>query len=421
MNEHAEATKTFEEFYKLSEQKSSKSKSSVHNPLNIQNCSLGFFLGQIRENLAKTDLPTFLINLLKYKKNYDFIDKDVEDYAEQLLKVFLSHVIYLRSEDPGHALIQSMHERIDSEKEFFSSLRDDPSCQDLVELYSKFMGDQGEEANEQQEEAKKNKEEEIKNRKKMLAKRKAQAMMKMSKKRSQMVVKCGLESEASSNADSATLMSEQDTEDVPKCQKCYESLHSSSFNEKPFGFLAAIIKTKLYMNSCEQTYYKQKELDEKLHDAKEHKENIKKLEFDPSSLEQEEFLDKDDAGVVIQTCRHMIHYECLNSYKTQNFESRQRMLLIEDLSINEFSCPLCKHYSNTIIPPVKELERFVQSSMSELDNDKIGSSFVNMLLDLINIIREKSVEESEKKDILLKDLVTQKLSVVEAITKFVTH
>lgn len=40
--------------------------------------------------MAKTDLPLFLINLLKHKNSHNFVDKDVEEYAVQILTLLLA-------------------------------------------------------------------------------------------------------------------------------------------------------------------------------------------------------------------------------------------------------------------------------------------------------------------------------------------
>lgn len=126
------------------------------------------------------------------------------------------------------------------------------------------------------------------------------------------------------------------------------------------------------------------------------------------------------SGLVVRTCRHLIHYDCLNSYKIQNSANRAHTLLIEDFNLNEFSCPLCKHYSNTIIPPNKEVRNLVETStLKSLPKDQ-KNEVLAMLLDFINIANEKH-QEDRKKDILIVDIKDKKPQIVETITNLINH
>ena len=83
-----------------------------------------------------------------------------------------------------------------------------------------------------------------------------------------------------SSYDSSSNISEIDTHEAPKCQQCYESLNPQDFAKNPYGYLAAVVKTKLYHHSCKQTFNKQKELDYSLANTEENKKNIENLTFD---------------------------------------------------------------------------------------------------------------------------------------------
>lgn len=181
----------------------------------------------------------------------------------------------------------------------------------------------------------------------------------------------------------------------------------------------------------------------------------RKLQFTGEALKQCPFLDDKQSGQILQTCQHMMHYECLNTFKMQNYQNRSRTLLIEDFEINEFSCPLCKSYSNTILPPFKELLNMNvkdlsfadymshEESKSESKKDskfkkllqmmnafrnstsesspKPKSSVMSMCLDIVNTLREKSTEEEKYRDILPVDLPTNKLEIVNTVSNYIHH
>ena len=193
-----------------------KIKRRKHNPLKISNCSIGCVLGLVRENILRTDIPKVLINLLKYKSRYAFIDKDVEDYSVHLLKVLIQYVTNLKKVDKTHELLGKLNELLSEESDFFTNLQNDSSYSKLTHAYIDFLDNDSTDIIEQQEKAKQDKTKELKDKKKMMAKRKAQAMMKMAKKRSIMIGKCGLETETSSNCDSASLLSDKGDEEAPK-------------------------------------------------------------------------------------------------------------------------------------------------------------------------------------------------------------
>lgn len=183
------------------------------------------------------------------------------------------------------------------------------------------------------------------------------------------------------------------------------------------------------------------------------RENIEKLNFTGEIFKNSNFIANDHGGIVIQTCKHMIHYECLNSFKEQNIQNRARTLLIEDFNINEFSCPLCKSYCNAIIPPWKEIIEICQtelqfndllsydsthdSSKYKMRNffqmltqrlfpdtsnpTKVKTSVLSMLLDLINIIRKVQCGDDTFHEILPVDLISKKENIAVSTISYINH
>lgn len=117
----------------------------------------------------------------------------------------------------------------------------------------------------------------------------------------------------------------------------------------------------------------------------------------------------------------MMHYSCLSLYKSQNFENRSKLMLSDDLDINNFSCPLCKKYSNTLIPPVKEMENLDAITFQGIKDQDKEQLLSNMLLDLFNIMSEKSVPKALHKEILIKDIPIKKADFIKKGVWFVNH
>jgi hypothetical protein len=116
-----------------------------------------------------------------------------------------------------------------------------------------------------------------------------------------------------------------------------------------------------------------------------------------------------------------MHYNCLSLYKSQNFENRSNLMLSDDLDINNFSCPLCKKYSNTLIPPVKEMESLDTQTFLTINELNSDQSLSNMLLDLFNIMCEKSMPKKFHKDVLITDIPFKQTEFLKKGVCLVNH
>lgn len=78
-------------------------------------------------------------------------------------------------------------------------------------------------------------------------------------------------------------------------------MNSEEFAERPFGYLATVVKTKLLYFSYKQTYEMQMKTDSRMATTKNKRELINKLEFLGEIFKECEFLDQDNGGVILQT------------------------------------------------------------------------------------------------------------------------
>lgn len=78
-------------------------------------------------------------------------------------------------------------------------------------------------------------------------------------------------------------------------------MNSEEFAERPFGYLATVVKTKLLYFSYKQTYEMQMKTDSRMATTKNKRELIDKLEFLGEIFKECEFLDQDNGGVILQT------------------------------------------------------------------------------------------------------------------------
>jgi hypothetical protein len=397
INEHNDAVKNYDEFIKIYEKKEENSKQEKLNPLNIENCPLGSFLSQIRSSIIKTDIPKIVICLLKKLDDYEINDSDIEQYSVHLLELFFTHASYLKSIDESNEWVKKIQDIVSSQKPFLISLVSKGAYKSLISAYNAFS-DSKEEITQNLEEIEKKKEKKTLDRKKMVEKRKKMAMMKMGKQRAKIARKYNSEN-TDTSFDENSNVSEVGDEEVPKWQKWYESLYPGNFVERPYGYLASLVQTRLYVVTARNSFYKRKELDLNLAENEDQKEKIQQLEFLESEYDRNSLLDDLGSGWIMKSCNHMIHYDCLNEFKSQNMQNRARTLLIEDMGINEFTCPYCGQYSNTIVPPHKEMDILAEESIHVLNKESmISDDLINMMLDLINIYREREfvIKEQEK-------------------------
>lgn len=246
----------------------------------------------------------------------------------------------LQTKDSINETVLFINELLCQHQEFFEAMHSNVLYHDLHQNYMEFIGKDSKEAFMKRKATERNIKKQTEDKKKKMQQRKELALLKISEKRAKFIEKSGIDTETSSNNDSVSNISEQDLIDHPKCQQCFEELISEDFVNKPFGYLCSVLKTKLLHDSLSQTFAKQKDLDKSLNEKEEYAGNIDKLEFDENFSKQFKFLNSRLSGLVVKTCRHMVHYDCLNNYKVQNVKSRARMMLIEDFNINEFACPL---------------------------------------------------------------------------------
>ena len=214
-NEHTESIKNFNEFYKSKIKKSDEEKAHKNNPLRIQNSSLGFFIAMIRESIMKTELIRFLINLLKYRDNTDFVDPDVEEYATHLLKLLFDYVYENENNLADVSVSTKIKNICEEEKEFFNNIRKEPQFSALYISFSSLIKTEGEENKEEEKKSKGGKVKKKMDRKKMAEKMRQKALMKMNQKRGAIADKFGMNTETSSNMDSASAVSAQEV-DIPK-------------------------------------------------------------------------------------------------------------------------------------------------------------------------------------------------------------
>ena len=91
----------------------------------------------------------------------------------------------------------------------------------------------------------------------------------------------------------------------------------------------------------------------------------------------------------------MIHFDCLSGFKLQNFQNRSMTLLIEDYDINDFPCPFCRHYSNTIIPPRREVENLIQEISSKSISFEKYDHLTRMMTDFTDILTERTKSDNK--------------------------
>jgi len=196
------------------------------------------------------------------------------------------------------------------------------------------------------------------------------------------------------------------TEEKISCGICKENLSKDSFNKQPFGKLISIINSGVYKN------YLTKILPE------ETEENIDFYVSDP---------------LVIQTCGHFMHYDCI--LKLQTKENNENPDLIEQkwkLSIK--NCPLCFAPLNYILPTNectdylnfekgKEMEWVlgawkkifeISENYNELDyNDNFENCFRKIINDIIfyKIIMRDLYLENYKEFIENFDLILSLINI----------
>jgi len=293
IDELNEAVKNSEEFLKVHEKKINKSKVKDLDPLRTKSCALGFILDRSREQMLKSGVPKFLIGLLNNLKKLGIEDKDIEEYSVHLLKLLINHATDLKSIDKMDKSVDKMIDLLSDNIDFFNNIRSEGIYIPLSQAYTDFLDDGTEAVSPNIHEIEKKKEKKKMDRKKMIEKRKAQAMAKMSKQRSNLIGKYKEATKTTDSADERSLADEEDNKDLPKCQKCYEILSESEFPSKPYGYMATIVKTRLYNDSSRQTFNQQKVVDTNFMNS-EGRKNIEKLKFYEDDLLMNQLLDKDN-------------------------------------------------------------------------------------------------------------------------------
>ena len=405
MQDQSEGQRNYDEFYKAQYEKISPAAKAKSDPLSLSNISHDFIISLLRESFLKTDLISMLINMLKYKSNFEFVDKEVEEFSVKILTMLIVHSIHLKSINSMDESVIYLSEVLSQDSAFFEEIKTNPLYNTLSQSYLEFIGKDLTQTIEQQQKVEEDKKKELDNKKEKLKRRKELAMQKLNDKRNKVIKKWGIDTETSSNNDSISYSSEQEMLEIPKCQNWFEDLSSESFKYRPYGYLSWVTKTKLYYDSLKQTYYELKENDLRANENEILESHIQQLEFNEKAVEQLKFLSDDRTGVVIRSWKHLIHYDWLNKYKEQNMRNRMRVMMIEDFDINEFPCPLCKYYSNTLIPPEKELEDLINDESIEILNESSKGSLEFLLIDVINMIKIKSKANTEKGKQICNNLI----------------
>ena len=197
---------------------------------------------------------------MKFKHFNEFVDKEVEELAVEILVILIRHSIFLKSMNKMDEWVNYIGEVLNLHQDFFESIKTNPIYNILGQLYIEFIEEYITDTVEQQQKLENDKKKESEDKKAKLKKRKEMAMLKMNEKRKKIIKMWVIDTETSSNNDSISYSSEQECFDIPKWQKWYENLISDNFTARPYGYLFYIVKIKLYFDSIKQTYYELKKM-----------------------------------------------------------------------------------------------------------------------------------------------------------------
>ena len=212
INHYTDGVKNYEEYYKSKMKKGDEDKAIKNNPLKIENASIGFFLALIRESLMKTELVDALIEIIKRRKQYEFIDNEVEEFSAHILTLFINYAVDQEEDIADNLAIDKMKSILDTKKSMFNSLKSEQHYSQLYEAYSNLMKHESNEENKEEQKVNKDNIKKKIDRKKMVDKMKQKALNKMNKKRGKIAKKFGIEAEAHSDIDQTSVISSQEIE-----------------------------------------------------------------------------------------------------------------------------------------------------------------------------------------------------------------
>ena len=177
--EQSEALKNYEEFYKVHYNKLTPATKAKWDPLSLFNICHDFFIALIRESIIKTDMILFLINMLKFKHFNEFVDKEVEELAVEILVILIRHSIFLKSMNKMDEWVNYIGEVLNIHQDFFKSIKTNPIYNILGQLYIEFIEEDITDTVEQQQKLKNDKKKKSEDKKAKLKKRKEMAMLKI--------------------------------------------------------------------------------------------------------------------------------------------------------------------------------------------------------------------------------------------------
>ena len=82
---------------------------------------------------------SFLINILKYKHLNEFVDKESEELAVEILKILMQHSIYLKSINAMDEWVNYISEVLNLHQDFFEFIKTNPTYNLLHQLYIEFI------------------------------------------------------------------------------------------------------------------------------------------------------------------------------------------------------------------------------------------------------------------------------------------
>ena len=88
--ERIESLRIYNEFYKPKSNTYSENSYSKNDPVRLENCVFGRFLGLVRLALSKTSLIEFLVGIVKFHSNLEIVGEETVEFALQCLAVFLT-------------------------------------------------------------------------------------------------------------------------------------------------------------------------------------------------------------------------------------------------------------------------------------------------------------------------------------------
>lgn len=130
------ALKAFEEFYKTKAAQIDSATVEENDPVALQNTNLKFFIEAVRKALILSNLPHFLVNLIRSKSEIGMIDEEVVEFSLQCLSVLMD----VRADHDSH---KTLMQKLCSHKEFLDTYIKTSEHQKFNRAYSRSMSSQG--------------------------------------------------------------------------------------------------------------------------------------------------------------------------------------------------------------------------------------------------------------------------------------